>query len=315
MATTGARSPQFSQKQSGGAFAYADIRRHPAAVFFVDSTNTATDDAGRGRAADAAGYGQSPDKPFLTLDYAIGQCTDSVGDVIYLMPGHTETLTEAGELDVDVIGITIRGLGEGNLQPIISFGTIASVDMDVDAASCTFENINFQAAVADIVAAIDINSADTTFRNCRFTQSAADMNALIWLQDHATASHRITVEYCEASAYDASNTHFFNMSGTGGGHIVRNNVLMGDWGTVCIGGAGEQPYIQITDNYIHNVATTVDSGIGLAAATTGVVMNNFAGIALAGNATTGIVGVGTVMCENYVVDTGDRSGVYDPATT
>ena len=307
MATTGARTPQFSQKQPGGAFAYADIRRHPAAVFFVDSTNSA--------ASDSAGFGQNPDLPCATIDYAIGLCTDSVGDVIYVLPGHTETLTAAGDLDVDVIGITIRGLGEGALQPVISFGTINSVDMDVDAASCTFENLNFQAAVADILIAIDINCADTTFRNCRFTQTAATFNAIIWLQDHATLSPRITVEYCEASAYDASNTHFINLSGTGGGHIIRNNVLIGDWGTVCIGGAGEQPYVQITDNYIHNIATTADSGIGLAAATTGVVMRNLVGIALAANATTGIVCAGCHACENYVVDTGDRQGVLDPVTT
>ena len=134
MATTGARTPQFSQKQSGGAFAYADIRRHPAAVFFVDSTNAL--------ASDSAGFGENPDMPFATIDYAVSQCTDSVGDVIYAMPGHTETLTEAGSLDLDVIGITIRGLGEGNLQPIISFGTINTVDMDVDAASITCENLN-----------------------------------------------------------------------------------------------------------------------------------------------------------------------------
>ena len=129
MATTGARTPQFSQQQAGGAFAYADIRRHPAAVLFVDSTNSS--------ASDTAGFGENPDMPFATIDYAVSQCTDSVGDVIYAMPGHTETLTEAGSLDLDVIGISIRGLGEGALQPMIEVTTEVLADIDIDAASIT----------------------------------------------------------------------------------------------------------------------------------------------------------------------------------
>ena len=154
-----------------------------------------------------------------------------------------------------MIGISVRGLGEGALQPVISFGTINTVDMDVDAASITCENLNFQAAVADIVAMIDVNATDFTLRNCRFTQSAVDMNALICVQDAAAAgSDRITIEYCEAIMYDASNTHFVNFAGTGEEHVVRNNVLIGDWGTVTVGGAGNVVLWSVTDNYIHNLS-------------------------------------------------------------
>ena len=307
MATTGARTPQFSQKQSGGAFAYADIRRHPAAVFFVDSTNSL--------ASDSEGFGENPDMPFATIDYAVSQCTDSVGDVIYAMPGHIEVLTAGGDLDLDVIGISVRGLGEGALQPVISFTTIISVDMDVDAASITCENLNFQAAFADITAMIDVNATDFTLRNCRFTQSAVDMNALICVQDAAGAgSDRITIENCEAIMYDASNTHFVNFSGTGEEHIVRNNVLLGDWGTIAVGGAGVLVLWTVTDNYIHNVAVTDDAGIVTAGTTTGLIYNNRLGYGDVGNATTTVDADLCAMCENYSVDSVSAAqGILDPA--
>jgi hypothetical protein len=309
MAATGARTPQFSQKQPGGAFAYADIRRHPAAVFFVDSTNP--------NASDTAGFGTNPDLPVATLDYAVGLCTDSVGDVIYLMPGHTETLDAGGDLALDVIGITIRGLGEGALQPVISLETDIGADVDIDAASITIENVNFLAAYVDITAAIDVNADDFTLRNCRFTQDAAGTNNfLICVLDAAAGgSDRITIEFCEAIMVDTSGTHFVSLTGTGDGHIVRNNSLSGDWGTSAIGGAGIVTFIRVTDNFIHNAATDADSGIELHASTTGVVMNNTVSIALGGDATTGIDSDGTFKCQNFVVDTGDRQGVLDPVAT
>ena len=308
MATTGARSPQMSQKHSGGAFAYADIRRHPADIWFVDSTNTTN-------GADTVGHGQNPDRPFLTLNYANTQAADSVGDVIYLMPGHVETVIEGTGLVLDCIGLTVRGLGEGALQPILSFTTIISVDIDIDAASITIENVNFQAAFADITAMVDVNATDFTLRNCRFTQSAADMNALICVQDAAGAgSDRITIENCEAIMYDASNTHFVNFAGTGEEHIVRNNVLLGDWGTVAVGGAGVLILWTVADNYIHNIAAADDAGIATAATSTGMVYNNRLGYGDVGNATTAIDCDLCAMCENYVVDSVSAAqGILDPA--
>jgi hypothetical protein len=308
MATTGARSPQFAQYQAGGAFAYADIRRHPADVWFVDSTNS--------KASDTAGFGQNPELPFATLQYANTQAADSVGDVIYLMPGHVETVIEAGGLTLDCIGLTVRGLGEGALQPMIECTTINTVDILINAASITIEDVHFQSGVLNIIAMIDVDATDFTLRRCRFSQGGVNQNPLITIQDAAAqASDRITVEYCEAILQNASNSHFINIGGDGDGHIIRNNSLIGDWGTVVIGGTGTPTYLQVSDNYIHNVATTADSGINVDDASTGIVCNNLIGITLAGNATTGVDCDGCALLENYVVDIGDRSGVLDPVAT
>jgi hypothetical protein len=304
------KSPLFYRKQAGGGWLISDESYTTGNIWFVDSGNTSN-------GADSAGFGQHPDAPFLTIDYAVAKCTASNGDLIIAMPGHAEVVTEAGGLDLDVVGITIRGIGSGADQPTITYTTVDTADVDIDAANVTIENIHFVAGIADVAAAIDVNCADFTIRNCRLTGDNGGLNALVWIQDAATTgSHRITVENCYCMDRDASNTHFINFSGTGDGHIIRNNALMGDFGTVCIGGAGEITNCTISHNLISNAATTADSGVGLAAAATGIVMHNSIGIALAGDATTGVTAAACALVENYVVDTGaDRQGVLDPAAT
>ena len=84
---------------------------------------------------------------------------------------------------------------------------------------------------------------------------------------------------------------------------------------VIFGGAGVVTNVAILRNVISNAATTADSGIGLAGTATGIISGNHIAIALAGDATTGVDADACGMIENYVVDTGDRQGVLDPAAT
>lgn len=260
--------------------------------------------------------GADPDHPFATIDYAVGRCTANKGDLIVVMPGHAETVSAAGGLDLDVAGITVFGVGAGSLQPTVTLTTADTADVDVDAANITVENIHFVAGFADIAAAIDVNADDFTLRNCRFTESAVNLNAKIWVQDAAAGgSDRITIEGCSCIDRDAANTHFVNFAGTGDGHVVRGNTLLGDWGTGAIAGAGVITNCLVADNYISNAATDADSGINLAATATGLIVNNRVAIALAAGATTGISAAACGALENYVVDTGDRQGVLDPVAT
>jgi len=304
---TATRTPQMAWRQVGGPYFYAPVSRFPGDVFFVGSAST--------NAVDDIGHGRNPEAPFATLDYAVGRCTANAGDVIYLMPGHIELVTAAANLDLDVAGIHIIGVGNGTLQPIIRFTTINSADCDIDAANITVEKVNWQAGVADVIAAIDVNATDFTIRNCRFTEQTAALNCLIWIQLPAgvdVTGSRLTVEDCRVYAPDASNTHFINFSDSGDGHIVRRNVLMGDWSTCAIGGAGIVTNANISDNYIYNFSNTVDSCLLFADTATGVMMNNMVGNSAA--ASNQILATGMAKCYNYGVDIGvDAQGIPDPA--
>lgn len=296
------RTALFSRKQSGGMFSVEDTSLSTGARWYVHS----------GTGTDAVGYGQNPDSPTATIDYAIGLATASVGDIIFVMPGHAENIGAAG-IDADKIGVKIVGLGEGSNRPVITFTAEAS-DIDIDAASVTIENLVFSANFADITAAIDVNSTNFTLRDCHFQATATDMNFLVCVQDAAAAaSSFITVEGCTSSMLDASDTHFINMAGTGDGHIVRNNVLHGNWGTIAIGGAGVVTNCTIANNLVYNIAVDADSCINMAATATGIMAFN---ACAGGHATDGIVCGDLGSIENYYeLSTSDLSGVLEPASS
>jgi hypothetical protein len=286
-------------------------------MFAVEDTNVTTGArwfVHSGTGTDAAGFGQNPDAPTATIDFAIGLASASVGDIIYVMPGHAEAISAAADIDVDKIGLKIIGLGEGSNRPTITLDTIDSVDIDIDAASVTIENIIFSANEDDIVALFDVNADDFTLRNCHFQATATDKNFLIVVQDAAAGgSDRITIEGCTSSMLDASDTHFVNFAGTGDGHIVRNNVLHGNWGTIAIGGAGVVTNCTIVNNVMFNIAVDADACINMAATATGIMAYN---ACAGGHATDGIVAGDLGSIENYYeLSTSDLSGILEPASS
>ncbi|MDO8716406.1 MAG: hypothetical protein Q7J73_06315 [Dehalococcoidales bacterium] len=130
----GVKSPLFVRKQPGGMFAVVNETQTTGNIWYADS--------GSATGRDAAGYGQNPDAPFLTLDYAIGAATASNGDQIYLMPGHAETLTTAGAVAIDKAGLTIVGIGDGALRPTFTFtSTDNTASILITAASTKIKNI------------------------------------------------------------------------------------------------------------------------------------------------------------------------------
>lgn len=260
-------------------------------------------------------YGSSKASSVADIATALDRVTENNEDIIHLLPGHAETISEAAGLALDVDGVTLRGHGYGTLQPTITFDTIISADMDVDAANVVMENIHFVANFADITAAIDVNATDFALRFCRFSEAAVDMNAKIWIQDAAAmASNRISIEYCRALMIDAANTHFINYAGTGDGHRVIGNELIGDWGTMAVGGAGIVTFITILDNVIYNAASDNDSCINLPATTTGIVMRNMTGGAAA--QANGITATACAIAENYYgVISEDLSALLEPVVT
>lgn len=119
-------------------------------------------DSGSGSDGNRGTFGN----PFATIDYAVGQCTANNGDVILVFPGHTETVTAAAGLDLDVAGITLVGLGSGSDRPTINFTTAVGADMDVDAANITMINFLFTGGIDALTGPIDVNAADFALIDC-----------------------------------------------------------------------------------------------------------------------------------------------------
>jgi hypothetical protein len=136
-------------------------------VFFVDDSGT------------DSGAGDSPDAPYKTLDYAIGKCTASHGDIIFVKEGHAETVTTA--ITADVVGITIIGLGHGDNRPTITVNA-AIPGINVTAADVKFANLRIIAGSGVTAASrlVRIAASQTKFIGCQF-EMAYDMYHLMVL--------------------------------------------------------------------------------------------------------------------------------------
>lgn len=173
----------FSRKAHGGLFAATLFPSTTIGeIFFVDSTNS--------NASDATTHGYSPESPFATIDYAIGRATDSAGDVIFVAPHHTETITTA--ITMDKIGLSIIGLGHGLNRPLITpngvidavtmtaaKSMIANIMFAAPGTSLQTADINIAAAYCSIINTRHIVSGTLTTKVNTITLTAAASNALI----------------------------------------------------------------------------------------------------------------------------------------
>jgi hypothetical protein len=128
-------------------------------VFFVDS----------GKGANAGGNGKDADTPFASLDYAIGQCTASNGDMIVVMPGHAETLTAA--IALDIAGITIVGLGNGDNRPSFTLTASAAPAITISADDQKIHNLRFYCATAGtsyLKNLLRVAASDVDVSGCEF---------------------------------------------------------------------------------------------------------------------------------------------------
>ena len=84
-------------------------------VFYVDSNNGASTNSGR-----------TPYAALSSVNEAVEKCEANRGDIIYLLPGHAETISSASGCVIDVAGVSVIGLGQGEDRPTFTLSAAAS---------------------------------------------------------------------------------------------------------------------------------------------------------------------------------------------
>ncbi len=286
---------------------------HPGKIFFVNNSSVVPDGGVGGSDGNPGTYL----KPFSTLDYAIGRCKASRGDVICLMPGHIENITAASGITVDVAGIAILGLGQGTLRPKIRFGAAAATYV-ISAASVTHVNVEFVANFADVAMGLDISGVDgLTFESCYFTEAGTDLNYVI-VMDLATGADDLMINKCKFITGDAANTSHINGVAHSGFYVydsyftanVAQSVVTG-----LIATSGNTTNMEILRC---NFRSNVDGALFLdfnGAANGGVVAYcNFSSIDTAGAVTAGFDLTGAHAFELYVAGDADSFGLVGGGT-
>ncbi len=300
------RTPLYFREWQG-TFGILDIADTPNDVYFVDSGNTS-------RGGDTSGFGGNPDTPFLTIDFAIGQCTAGQNDVIYVAPGHTEAVIAAAGIAVDVAGISIVGLGEGALRPTVTFTTDAGADLDVDAANVTIANMIFVNGIASQTAMIDVNADDFTIADCEFREGSA-LQALTYIDINgggANACDRALIVNCRFDQTAAGGNQAIELGEVADQVSIVGCLIDGDWATAGIHNPTGKVLTNLTiqDCVVAN-RQTGDHAIELVSACTGFAVDN----RLNGDTLGTILDPGSLKClGNLEVAAIDSQGIATPLT-
>lgn len=225
---------------------------------------------------------------FTTIDAAVSACTASRGDVIYVLPGHTETISNATALALDVAGVTIIGLGEGSLRPTITFDTATTATIPVSAANVTVKNIIFTANFADIVSVFTLTTANNfKLEGCYIKATATNMNFLYVVDTNTTTSDAdgLTIKGCKWIEPDTATLSMVKMDGDNSDVILVDNFVQigvnnNKAALMAIITAKSVFSAQITGNKVYRLNTDTATG-GILVTTdqsdnSGIIANNYA---------------------------------------
>ena len=239
---------------------------NPGAVFWVNNSGVLAE----GGIAGSDGNKGTYRCPFATLEYAIGRCTTNRGDVIYLMPGHSEACASAGAIDFDVAGITVVGLGTGSKQAQIRW-TLNTATIHIDEDNITFINVRFTAAYADVAVGFNVDNGDLRFIGCRFDEEEAAENWVI-VANIADGLDNIEMVDCTYHGADASNDTVLAFAGTHENTVVKGCRFVHSVAQTAaapfITSATQQVGITLQDNFFHTETAAVSGGIVVLTGTT-----------------------------------------------
>lgn len=240
----GTRTPLFARSTPGGLIDIANVAQTPGDVWFVSSTA-----AGAG---DTVGHGKSPDSPFATLAYAFSSDLVAAYDVVYVMPGHAETIAAAAGIAQDIASVQVIGVGWGAKRPTFTFSATGST-WAISAANSVVKNIRVTSSVNELVKMFHITAADVTIdavdyvdpgaaletlqfiltdtgadrlavRNCRHYASTAGASAQLWIALVAVIDAIIEDNVFVLALNDAATSSVINMDTNCRRNVLRRNV-------------------------------------------------------------------------------------------
>lgn len=268
MSSTQARlSALFSRKTPGGVYTIAGIEDVPGDVWFVDSAATG--------ASDAAGYGRTPDSPFATLSYAFSSDSVDSGDVVYLMPGHAETINAAADIAMDIAGVRVVGLGKGSSRPTFTWSTDTAATWTISGANCSVENVLCTTTGAiDVVAGILVTGADVSILNVEARDSGATSQFVDFLGFGAGAARGLVKGFrFVGHASGDANASACQVTSAVDGIRVEDFWAIGLFAAAGLETTAANTNMLVRDVYVEQAHATTDAGITLHASTTGLLIN------------------------------------------
>ncbi len=218
--------------------------------------------------------------PTIVAALADANVLASRGDIILVLPGHTESVPSAAFIAVTKAGLTIRGLGNGTLRPTITFSTATTATMTISAANVTIDNLIFTQSFDAIVSPIVISAAGVTIKNCYFMVANATYQATQMILTTAGADNLTIVNNRFIGTADAGTTAAITLVGGDNANISDNDFI----GAYSSGVGAIQSITTLNTNCVIRRNTIVNrtasatKGIVLLTGSTGVIVENKFGI-------------------------------------
>lgn len=197
--------------------------------------------------------GDGANRIFPTIVAAIADAgvVAARGDVLLLMPGHTETISSATALTMSKSMITVIGLGFGASRPTITLDTANTATINVTAAQVVFQNCVFVANFLAIAALFTLTTAkDFMLLNCEFRDTSAVLNFLNIVTTAATSNAADGLTIDSSAAYLLATSGAVNL----------------------LSALGTNDRVKIVNNYFASLTTNAGAVIPIA---TGKILTNF----------------------------------------
>ena len=248
---------------------------NPGKVFWVNNSTVLAPGGVGGSNGNKGTYLQ----PFSTIDYAIGRCTENRGDVIYVMPGHVETIGAASAVDLDVAGVSIIGLGRGSKQARFDF-TVATGTVIVDADDCSIVNMNFHANVPDVAIGLSVLTlaTDLLVKDCTFDVETTTTDEFLISVNLGVGCDGTIIDGCKFDMGLGGAAAGVKLVGASDHVDIINSQFQGDYSLAIISGITTLSTNVLIDNNLLLQGTTgglnAVAVIVLLTGTTGVISNN-----------------------------------------
>jgi len=247
---------------------------------------------------------------YTTITGAIAASVASRGDVILVDSAYAQTVTAA--ITVDKIGVSIIGLGNGNLRPTITGnGTIDAIT--VTAASVTIENIRFAAPETTAQTAdINIAAAGVTIRNTYHIGSQTSKYKVDMITITSAGDDFLIDGVRMYNTVVITNVSGISIEGACARGIIKNCYIAGEFATAALMDEATATLLHIHHNTFKNVTAAVSCVTFTTGNSTGVMEHCFVSGRHTTIATNLVEGTGMDFHQTYVVEEAAKNGLLEP---
>lgn len=298
---------------------------HPGQVYWVSNATTLLP----GQVGGSNGNTGTFNAPFSTLAYALSKCTAGRGDIIFVKPGHAETIPDAATLSFNVAGVAIIGLGTGAARPTLTFSTANTANIPITAANMAIQNFLFKANFLNIASVFTATGTatptDFTIEKCEFRDTSSILNFVSIVTGNATANSLDGLTFDNniiSSLGTTAATTAIKFAAAADRVACRDNfgnwAILNDTAAMIAGGANNLTNLDFGRNKLNRPNTSSTGGSFISSSSTACTGHCYDNYMYQLDATAGIwiaTGTGLAFSNNFSPITGaaDKSGLINPA--